>query len=139
MAHAALQGAAAGARRLLRSDQQLCEPERRQQPVHAPDPEGPVGSVTFRFLVSFHYHQRTNLQEIVDAYDGPCEVFADSGAFSAATQNVTISLKDYTAWLKDWDGLLTVKATLDVIGDPEATARNTAALERQGLKVLPVF
>jgi hypothetical protein len=95
--------------------------------------------VTFRFLVSFHYHQRTNLQEIVDAYNGPCEVFADSGAFSAATQNVTINLKDYTAWLKDWEHLLTVKATLDVIGDPEATARNTRTLERQGIGVLPVF
>jgi hypothetical protein len=96
-------------------------------------------SGVFRFLVSFHYHQKTNLQEIVDSYHGPCEVFADSGAFSAATLGATIKLADYAAWLKEWDHLLTVRATLDVIGDPAATARNTAALERQGLPVLPVF
>jgi hypothetical protein len=95
--------------------------------------------VTFRFLVSFHYHQKTDLQAIVDAYNGPCEVFADSGAFSAASLGATIKLADYAAWLKDWEHLLTVKATLDVIGDPQATARNTRTLERQGLNVLPVF
>ena len=96
-------------------------------------------SGVFRFLVSFHYHQKTDLQEIVDSYHGPCEVFADSGAFSAATLGATIKLADYAAWLKEWDHLLTVKATLDVIGDPQATAKNTATLEGMGLGVLPVF
>lgn len=96
-------------------------------------------SGVFRFLVSFHYHQKTDLQEIVDSYHGPCEVFADSGAFSAATLGATIKLADYAAWLKEWDHLLTVRATLDVIGDPVATARNTAKLEREGIAVLPVF
>lgn len=93
----------------------------------------------FRFLVSFHYHQRTDLKEIADSYDGPCEVFADSGAYSAASLGVQIDLKEYAAWLKDWQRLLTVRATLDVIGDPQATARNTAKLESMGLPVLPVF
>lgn len=93
----------------------------------------------FRFLVSFHYHQKTDLQEIIDAYDGPCEVFADSGAYSAASLGVTISLADYAAWLKDWQHRLTVRATLDVIGDPTATMRNTRKLEDMGFKVLPVF
>lgn len=96
-------------------------------------------SGVFRFLVSFHYHQKTDLQEIVDSYHGPCEVFADSGAFSAATLGATIKLADYAAWLKEWDHLLTVRATLDVIGDPQATAKNTATLEGMGLPVLPVF
>lgn len=96
-------------------------------------------SGVFRFLVSFHYHQKTDLQEIVDSYHGPCEVFADSGAFSAATLGATIKLADYAAWLKEWDHLLTVKSTLDVIGDPAATAKNTATLEGMGLSVLPVF
>lgn len=95
--------------------------------------------MTFRFLVSFHYHQKTDLQKIADTYQGPCEVFADSGAFSAASLGATISLNEYAAWLKDWGELLTVKATLDVIGDPVATARNTRKLEGMGHKVLPVF
>lgn len=93
----------------------------------------------FRFLVSFHYHQKTDLQEIIDAYDGPCEVFADSGAYSAASLGATISLKEYAAWLKDWGSTFTVRATLDVIGDPAATMSNTHKLEDMGLKVLPVF
>lgn len=95
--------------------------------------------MTFRFLVSYHYHRDTDLQAIVDAYGGPAEVFADSGAYSAATLGVTIGLSDYAAWLKDWQHLLTTAATLDVIGDPDATQRNTLALEEMGLRVLPVF
>lgn len=95
--------------------------------------------MTFRFLVSFHYHRNTDLQSIADAYGGPVDVFADSGAFSAATLGAEISLSDYAAWLKDWQHLVTTAATLDVIGDPDATQRNTGRLEDMGLRVLPVF
>jgi hypothetical protein len=96
--------------------------------------------VTFRFLMSFHYGRGLDLQRIVDAADGlPVEVFADSGAFSAATLGTEIKLADYAAWLKDWQHLITTAATLDVIGDPDATQRNTLALEDRGLRVLPVF
>lgn len=96
--------------------------------------------MTFRFLMSFHYGRGLDLQSIADAAGGlPTEVFADSGAFSAATLGTTINLADYAAWLKDWQGLITTAATLDVIGDPDATQRNTLALEDRGLRVLPVF
>lgn len=95
--------------------------------------------MTFRFLVSFHYHRDTDLQAIADAYGGPVEVFADSGAYSAATLGATIDRADYAAWLKDWQHLVTTAATLDVIGDHAATQRNTLAIENMGLSVLPVF
>lgn len=95
--------------------------------------------MTFRFLASFHYFQRVDLAHIAGSYDGPVEVLADSGAFSAATIGATIRLPDYVAWLRDWQGLITTAATLDVIGDPTATRRNTLTLERQGFQVLPVF
>lgn len=95
--------------------------------------------MTFRFLVSFHYHRDTDLQAIADAYGGPVEVFADSGAFSAATLGATIKRADYAAWLHNWRHLITTAATLDVIGDPDATQHNTLALEDEGLRVLPVF
>lgn len=95
--------------------------------------------MTFRFLVSYHYYKDTDLQTLVDAYDGPVELFADSGAFSAATLGVTIRLADYAAWLKNWRHIITTAATLDVIGDPDATHRNTIALEDRGLDILPVF
>ncbi|MFD8509686.1 hypothetical protein ACFV27_00870 [Streptomyces antimycoticus] len=99
--------------------------------------------MTFRVLTSFHYFRDRDMAELVDTlrqdYGGAVEMFADSGAFSAATLGVTISLADYRAWLTDWSGLITTAATLDVIGDPVATARNTEALEAAGLTVLPTF
>ncbi|AEW92951.1 MULTISPECIES: hypothetical protein [Streptomycetaceae] len=93
----------------------------------------------FRYLTSFHYHRETDLAAIGAAYGGPYEVFADSGAFSAATTGSTIKLADYAAWLHQWRHVITTAATLDVIGDPDATHRNTLALEDQGIRVLPVF
>jgi hypothetical protein len=95
--------------------------------------------VTFRFLASFHYHRDTDLAALVGSYGGQCEVFVDSGAFSAHTLGSTVKLADYAAWLRDWQGLITTAATLDVIGDPVTTQRNTRTLEAQGLRVLPVF
>lgn len=99
--------------------------------------------MTLRVLTSFHYFRHTDMADLVDqlstAYGGPVELFADSGAFSAATLGTTISLAEYTAWLRDWNPLIATAATLDVIGDPQATARNTDTLHSAGLPVLPAF
>jgi hypothetical protein len=99
--------------------------------------------VTFRVLTSFHYFRDCDMAELVttlrDDYGGPVELFADSGAFSAATLGTTVSLPDYRDWLTDWRSVITTAATLDVIGDHQATARNTEALEAAGLTVLPTF
>lgn len=93
----------------------------------------------FRFLVSFAYHKDTDLAAIAAAYGGPCEVFADSGAYTVASSGATIGLPDYAAWLAHWRPLITTAATLDVIGDPAGTARNTTRLQDAGLTVLPAF
>ncbi|MGA5202781.1 hypothetical protein [Streptomyces variegatus] len=99
--------------------------------------------MTFRVLTSFHYFRDRDMSDLVDqlrtGYGGRVDVFADSGAFSAVTLGAAISLPDYRAWLTDWRPLITTAATLDVIGDPVATARNTKALEASGLTVLPTF
>lgn len=99
--------------------------------------------MTLRILTSFHYFRTLDLAAVVgalgEASGGDVRVFADSGAFSAATLGATVSLADYTAWLRDWQPLMAAAATLDVIGDATATARNTAALEDAGLTVLPTF
>lgn len=92
-----------------------------------------------RLLVSFYYHRRTDVAELVDSFGGDVDLFADSGAYSAATTGATIRVADYAAWLRDWDALWTVRAGLDVIGDHEATARNTEALRAAGADVIPVF
>ena len=92
-----------------------------------------------RLLVSYHYHRTTDLAGLVDDFGGDVDLFADSGAYSAATTGATIHLADYAAWLADWAPLFTVRSGLDVIGDHEATARNTAALRDLGADVIPVF
>ncbi|XVV34981.1 hypothetical protein ACQPXT_13435 [Streptomyces sp. CA-100214] len=99
--------------------------------------------MTFRVLTSFHYFRDRDMSDLAGqlrtGYGGDVDVFADSGAFSAVTLGATISLPDYRAWLTDWRTVITTAATLDVIGDPVATARNTEALEAAGLTVLPTF
>ncbi|MFD9351601.1 hypothetical protein ACFWCO_23565 [Streptomyces diastaticus] len=92
-----------------------------------------------RLLVSYHYHRNTDLAGLVAELGGDVDLFADSGAYSAATTGATINLADYAAWLRDWEPLWTVRAGLDVIGDHEATAANTTALQDAGLPVLPTF
>ncbi|MEU5834497.1 hypothetical protein ABZ820_12605 [Streptomyces diacarni] len=95
--------------------------------------------MTLRLLVSYHYHRNTDLAALVAELGGDVDLFADSGAYSAATTGATIRLADYAAWLRHWAPLWTVQAGLDVIGDHEATAANTARLHDAGLPVLPTF
>lgn len=99
--------------------------------------------MTLRVLTSFHYFRGVDMAGLVtelgEAYGGDVHVFADSGAFSAVTTGATIALPDYTAWLHQWQHLFTTMAGLDVIGDHEATARNTSALHTAGLPALPTF
>lgn len=95
-----------------------------------------------RLLVSYHYHRDTDLAALADQLSGPdhrVDLFADSGAYSAATTGATVNLPEYAAWLRHWAPLLTVQATLDVIGDHEATAANTARLQDAGCEPLPAF
>nr|WP_202446862.1 hypothetical protein [Streptomyces sp. SID5468] len=92
-----------------------------------------------RVLASYHYHRDTDLAALVHDLGGNVDLFADSGAFSAATTGVTIKLGDYAAWLRHWQPLITVAATLDVIGDHRATAANLDRLTEAGCSVLPVF
>ncbi|MER7487929.1 hypothetical protein ABTY20_18880 [Streptomyces sp. NPDC126497] len=96
-----------------------------------------------RCLLSYAFFRNADLAELVaelhTLYGGPVEIFADSGAFSVASTGATVRLKDYAAWLEEWSPVITTAATLDVIGDPDATHRNTEALLGAGLRVLPAF
>lgn len=99
------------------------------------------GNMKLRILLSYHYYKDTDLDALFEKYFTPPypEVFADSGAFSAASQGVQIDIADYAAWVKRWAHLLTTYANLDVIGDADATDRNQKTLEDLGLAPLPVF
>jgi hypothetical protein len=99
--------------------------------------------VTLRLLTSFAFFREHDMgalyADLCALHSDRVELFADSGAFTAATTGAAVDLDDYAAWLHRWRHVLTTAATLDVIGDPAATARNTEALEAAGLPVLPTF
>ena len=101
-------------------------------------------------LLSF-YHVRASEEresarvvlwkEYLMAGDGKfvLDLFLDSGAYSAFTKGVTISLDEYIMFVHEHKALLTTYANLDVIGDPDATWQNQLEMERQGLQPLPCF
>lgn len=67
------------------------------------------------------------------------DLFLDSGAFSAFTQNGTIDIQEYIEFIKEHKQHLSVYANLDVIGSAEGTWQNQRIMERAGLKPLPCF
>ena len=78
-------------------------------------------------------------------------LFLDSGAYSALTQQTTIDIKDYIAFIKEHKKYIDLYANLDVIAeannDPlkakadaaQATLKNQKIMEKAGLNPLPVF
>ena len=89
-------------------------------------------------LLSFAYAADADLAQL--RADLTCgEIMLDSGAFTAHTTGKTIRLDDYAAYLQRWSGCWDHAVTLDVVGDPAATARNTRRLHERGLPVMPVF
>lgn len=70
----------------------------------------------------------------------PCgRLLIDSGAFTAYSMGKAIKLEEYAAFLKHWTGAWDHAVSLDVIGDPVQTRKNTHRLHSMGLPVLPVF
>ncbi len=67
------------------------------------------------------------------------DLFLDSGAFSAFTQNIEIDIQKYIAFIKKYEKCISVYANLDVIGDAKATWKNQMIMENAGLHPLPVF
>lgn len=94
-------------------------------------------------LESYHYIDR---QKYVDTIrkDG-CQIFLDSGAFSAHTLGVKIDLPTYCEYIKRNKDILRVEddavmaSVLDGIGDPLQTYRNQLCMEELGAKPLPCF
>lgn len=67
------------------------------------------------------------------------ELFLDSGAFSAWSQNTKIDIKKYIKFIKKNEKVIDVYANLDVIGSAKGTWKNQLKMEKAGLKPLPVF
>jgi len=71
--------------------------------------------------------------------DKKVELFLDSGAFSAWTQNIKINVDDYISFIKEHEDVIDVYANLDVIDSPKKTWENQMIMERAGLNPLPVY
>lgn len=89
-------------------------------------------------LLSYAYHAKTNLAAF--RKDQICgRLLIDSGAFTAYTTGKQISLTEYAEFLTTWQGSWDHAVTLDVIGDPVATRKQTIKMHGMGLPVMPVF
>lgn len=65
--------------------------------------------------------------------------FLDSGAFSAHTRGVDVPLSSLVKYLQEKGDLFHAYAALDVIGDPEASARNWVKMKAEGLEAIPTY
>lgn len=95
-----------------------------------------------RILISYHYYREIDLDELFAKYfrQPYPDVFADSGAYSAMTQQAPIAIDEYAEWLLRWKHLFSVYANLDVIMHAEQTWQNQQYLEdKYGLTPLPAF
>lgn len=94
-------------------------------------------------LESYHY---VGKQRFVDDMrrDG-ARVFLDSGAFSAFTLGVQLSVAEYCDYIRTNQDILRVEdgvmmaSVLDGIGDPLQTYRNQLEMEERGVRPLPCF
>lgn len=94
-------------------------------------------------LESYHYVEK---QRFVDAMRmDNIKVFLDSGAFSAYTLGVNLSVKEYCEYIKRNTDIIKVEdgiqmaSVLDGIGDPLQTYRNQLEMEARGVRPLPCF
>lgn len=94
-------------------------------------------------LESYHY---VGKQKFVDEMRvNNAQIFLDSGAFSAFTLGVSISVEEYCEYIKRNMDIIRVEdnvvmaSVLDGIGDPLQTWRNQLEMELRGAKPLPCF
>lgn len=88
-------------------------------------------------LESYHYIHKGNYVRRIRE-DG-AKVFLDSGAFSAFSLGVEVSIAAYAEFVKEHQDIIDMASVLDAIGDPEGTYHNQKELERRGVEVLPCF
>lgn len=92
----------------------------------------------FDALVSFHYFGLNQLEALIDeGAAAGIRFIGDSGAFSVMTGGQTIDLRQYADWIGRHQHSLVWAASLDVIGNSEASWANYRVLRREGLPVVP--
>lgn len=111
--------------------------------THLNDHEKSIVTNVPHVLESYHY---VGAQKFVDAIRASGDkVFLDSGAFSAYTLKIDLSLPDYCKYIQENADIIRVEdgvvmaSVLDGIGDPEETLQNQNAMEKLGVRPLPCF
>ena len=70
---------------------------------------------------------------------GGLRLIGDSGAYSALTSGAQIDIEAFASWGKKWKNDLAWVASLDVIGDADASFDNYKTLRAMGLDVVPTL
>src|SRR5688572_3766016 len=94
-----------------------------------------------RILLSYHYVKNKDLDRLIPSVFSPPypDILLDSGAWSAFTQGVEISLSEYVEFIKRFRHWFTVYSNLDNMVNAERTLYNQLAIEDAGLMPFPVF
>lgn len=110
---------------------------RRRYAGRADTPEGHVRAR----LITFADMERPGMPDALEFWLSCSKVFVDCGAYSVHMRGAEVTLRDYTAFLRHRDLADRAEAyvQLDVVGDPVATEANLHAMERDGLRPLPVY
>jgi len=89
---------------------------------------------------SFYNRQEWDLKKIIGSENIRFfDIFLDSGAYGAWTQNKTIDVYRYIDFIKQNELYLGVYAQLDDKNDNERTKRNLKIMESAGLRPIPVY
>lgn len=105
--------------------------------------EKPIALDVAHRLESWHYVGNT--RKVNEMRAAGVEIFLDSGAFSAHTLGVTLSIDEYCDYIKRNDDLIRrvdgilMASVLDGIGDPFLTYQNQKRMEELGVRPLPCF
>lgn len=95
--------------------------------------------IPFHFLISYQKNLDLDMVSRYFSFTSPLDLFLDSGAFSVFTRGISLDIKEYCTYIKRYQGMITIYANLDVIGDAKASWENQQYMEDQGLTPLPVF
>lgn len=98
------------------------------------------GLTGFGFLLSYWYIvNAAGWQTYQWAQERNIPLFLDSGAFSAMTKGEPIDLDAYITFCRQYQSTFAVVASLDVIGDAEASAINHDKMRQAGINSIPCF
>ena len=96
-----------------------------------------------RRLFSYYYHKMPNNGvsfDVTESYKLGLDLFLDSGAYTAFTQDVNITIDAYSSWINKHGNLFTTRSNLDDTNKNEQLSYdNLKALETLGCIVQPVF